>query len=515
VNGGGKTAWPEKAEVVIINYDVAAKHKAKLDSVEWDLAILDEAHYLKNPKAARTKALFGAKKSKNTKTGAEVPAIPAIRARRKVLLTGTPIANRPVELFPIIQFIDPEGLGKDFFKYAKRYCDAKRGSFGWDFTGSSNLDELQTELRARFMVRRLKADVLKDLPAKRRQVISIPADKGSAVTAELDAFRNHEETLDNLAAYLEMAKCEEDDDAIERAEDEYRSKRRLVIQEMTRLRKEVALEKVDKAIPLIEAALEEGPLILFVHHKDVVEKIMRAFPGRSGKITGDVKMSDREQVVEDFQAGRIDLFVGNIKAAGVGLTLTAASRVMFLELDWVPGNLSQAEDRAHRIGQTDSVLVQHIVLEGSLDEIMAEKLVSKQDVIDRALDREMTPEEKAKAEEEKAAEVEVTVQKIKRVTIKKDEVAKRAEKLKPEQIEAAHLGMRRLAGMCDGAQTLDGMGFSGCDVRIGHSFAGQDRLTPRQAVLAIKLVRKYRRQLGDDLVDAATGKSKTVERGGE
>lgn len=438
--------------------------------------------------------------------------IPAIRAKRKVLLTGTPIANRPVELFPIVQFIDPKGLGKDFFKFAKRYCDAKRGSFGWDFTGSSNLDELQTELRARFMVRRLKADVLKDLPAKRRQVISIPSNGSTGlVNDELAAFRNHEENLNNLAAYLEMAKCEEDAAAAERAEEAYREKRKMVIQEMTRLRKEVALEKVDKAIPLIEAALEEGPLILFAHHKEVVEKIMRAFPGRAGKITGDVKMSDREQVVEDFQAGRIDLFVGNIKAAGVGLTLTAASRVLFLELDWVPGNLSQAEDRAHRIGQTDSVLVQHIVLEGSLDEIMAEKLVSKQDVIDRALDREATPEEKEAAEQERNAEVEIEITKIKRVTIKKDEIAKKAEKLKPEQIEAAHRGMRRLAGLCDGAQTLDGMGFSGCDVSIGHSFAAQGSLTARQAVLAIKLVRKYRRQLGDDLVAAATGKAVTAD----
>ena len=434
--------------------------------------------------------------------------IAPIRARRKVILTGTPIANRPVELFPLVKFIDPDGLGKDFFKFAKRYCDAKRGSFGWDFTGSSNLDELQTELRSRFMVRRLKEDVLTELPAKRRQVISIPSNGStSKVKEELAAFRNHEETLNSLQAYLELAKCEEDEAALERAEDEYRAKRRLVIQEMTRLRQEVALEKVDKAIGLITDALEEGPLVVFAHHKEVVDKIVRAFPGRVGKITGDVKMADREKVVEDFQSGKIDLFVGNIQAAGVGLTLTASSRVMFFELDWVPGNLSQAEDRCHRIGQTDSVLVQHIVLEGSLDEIMAEKLVAKQDVIDRALDRQLSAAEKA----EKDAPVEITTRKVKKVTITRDEIHKAAQKLTPEQIKAAHAGMKRLAGVCDGAQERDGMGFSGVDTRIGHSFAGQDSLSPRQAVLAIKLCRKYRKQLGEDLVAVATGKDKTED----
>lgn len=507
VNGGGKTAWPEAGsfDVLVINYDVCGKHKAKLDSTEWGIAILDEAHYLKNPKSARTVALYGRKKSKNTKTGVDIPAVKPLAAAKKICLTGTPLPNRVVELFPMIQFLDPDGLGKDFFKYAMRYCDAKRGQWGWDFSGSSNLGELQTELRSRFMVRRLKADVLTELPAKRRQVISIPSNGSTGiVNAELEAFRTHEETLNNLAAYLELAKCESEEAEAE-ARSEYGKKRGLVIAEMTKLRQEVALAKVEKAIPLIEDALGyDGavtPLIVFAHHKAVQAKIVEAFPGRCALVNGDTKLEDRQAAVDAFQNGEIDLIVGGFGPMGTGWTLTRSSHVMFIELDWVPGNLTQAEDRAHRIGQLNSVLVQHVVLEGSLDEIMAEKLVKKQDVIDRALDRET-------GEPEPASEpVELTTKRIRKITVSRDEIHKASLKITPEQSRAALDGMKALAGVCDGAASIDDMGFSGCDVRIGHSLAAQGSLSPRQTVLAAKLCRKYRRQLGDELVAAATGKA--------
>lgn len=511
VQGGGKTAWPkDKFDVLVVNYDVASKHKAKLDAIEWDLSIFDEAHLLKNPKAQRTVALFGKKESKCQKTGQPIPAVEKIKARRRVILTGTPIANRPVELFPIVNFLDPEGLGKDFFKFATRYCDAKRGSFGWDFKGASNLDELQEELRGRFMIRRLKSEVLKDLPDKRRQVISIPANGCEDLVArELEAFENHREVLDGLAAFVELAKCEEDEEALEIARENLSKKRKLVIQEMTKLRQEVALAKVPSVIEHVEDALTEGPVILFAHHKAVVEEFMSHFGDRAGKITGDVALEDRQKVVEDFQAGKIDLFVGNIQAAGVGLTLTRSAHVVFAELDWVPGNMTQAEDRAHRIGQKNAVLVQHIVLEDSLDERLAESLITKQDVIDRALDVQKTDEEKAAELEAAKEEVEVTRSKVKKVTVTRDEIDRKAKTLAHEQIGAAHRAMKRLAGICDGAKELDGMGFSGCDVRIGHSFAGQGSLSARQAVLAIKLCQKYRRQLDAALVAQATGE--TVE----
>ena len=165
----GKGGWmPEHdyADVVVINYDIVNKYRAQIDARVWDLLISDECHYLKNGKAQRTKAVLGARERGK-------PPIAGISARRRIFMTGTPICNRPIELWPLVQALDPTDLGRNFFAFAKRYCNAHNNGYGWDFTGSSNLDELQTKLRAKFMVRRLKADVLTELPPKRRQIVPL------------------------------------------------------------------------------------------------------------------------------------------------------------------------------------------------------------------------------------------------------------------------------------------------------------------------------------------------------
>jgi hypothetical protein len=212
-------------------------------------------------------------------------------------------------------------------------------------------------------------------------------------------------------------------------------------------------------------------------------------------LTGDTPMQTRQDNVDRFQNGKnCRVFVGNIQAAGVGITLTAASHVIFTELDWVPGNMTQAEDRCHRIGQHDSVLVQHLVLEGSLSARMAKVLIEKQDVIDRALDRGKEVEVPATPSRERAATESVSHEKLTAI----------AEKLTPEQISAIHRGLQILAGWDeDHARSLNGIGFSKMDVAIGHSLANSFSLTARQAALGQKLVNRYRRQLPDEVVLAA------------
>ena len=133
-------------DIVIINYDVLRKHTAFLRSRTWDLMIVDEAHFLKNPKAQRTKAVLGDKKTD----------LDQIEATRKLFLTGTPIVNRPIEIQAVLGAIDPDAYG-NFFSFAKRYAGAYRSQWGWDFSGATNLDELQDGLRSRCMVRRLKS----------------------------------------------------------------------------------------------------------------------------------------------------------------------------------------------------------------------------------------------------------------------------------------------------------------------------------------------------------------------
>jgi hypothetical protein len=163
--------------------------------------------------------------------------------------------------------------------------------------------------------------------------------------------------------------------------------------------------------------------------------------------------------------------------------------MVFAELDWTPGRVSQAEDRCHRIGQKDSVLVQHLVLEGSLDAYMAQMIVDKQRVADAALDKDGKPIEA------KEAKTEVTV---------KVEAAPQAG-MSAEQIQAAHQAMKMLAGVCDGARSWDDHGFNKIDTAFGKSLAAQHSLTEKQAKIAARLANKYRRQLPASLLEVIIG----------
>lgn len=496
VTGRDADGWRDRADVVIINYDVVQNHRQAIDSIEWDLLILDECHYLKSDDAERTRAVYGGKaiEEKKDKAGKVKkkgkPAVQPIKARRTLYLSGTPILNKPIELWTLLQNADPAGLGASFFGYSRRYCDAKQTRFGWDFSGSSNLDELQRRLRERLMVRRLKKDVLTELPAKRRQVIEIAANGCSdLIAAEGEAFKAHEETLANLQAWLELAKAEEDEAAYEEAGERLRVALSVAFEDMSRCRHELAEAKVDYVIEHLKGCLENGPIVCFAHHKDVIKKIVAAFPG-SVSITGDTSMTNRQAAVDDFQAGKTDLIVCNIQAGGVGITLVRSSHVVFAEIDWVPANLSQAEDRCHRIGQVNSVLVQHIVMEGSLDAVMARKIVAKQDVIDRALDRDAVPVEWEAPVKERPATVELT----------RKQIDEETPNISQEQIAAIHRALRALSGVCDGAHAIDGAGFNKFDSRIGKELASKGTLTARQAVLGRKWCKKYRRQLPADLL---------------
>jgi SNF2 family DNA or RNA helicase len=253
---------------------------------------------------------------------------------------------------------------------------------------------------------------------------------------------------------------------------------------MARIRHETALAKVPHAIKFIEESLESSSkIVVFAHHKDVISQLKDAFPG-CVSITGDTKMEDRQAAVDRFQNDdKCRVFFGNIKAAGVGLTLTAAAHVIFVELDWVPGNMSQAEDRCHRIGQKGSVLVQHIVLSDSMDATIAKRLIQKQEIIDKALDSEVEKDQSV-----------IPVKDFTETSRKK--IVEESIDISDEECEKALAGIKLLSSFCDGANSIDGMGFSKIDARIGHSLASFNSLTKKQAVIARKLCIKYRKQTG-------------------
>jgi len=362
-------------------------------------------------------------------------------------------------------------------------------------TGSSNLPELQDKLRGSVMVRRLKRDVLTELPAKRRAVIELPANGAhAAVEAEQRAYEAHEETLEALRVAVELAKASDNPDDYAAAVAALRQAVSVAFGEMSRTRHATALAKVPYVVEHLRDSLEGGKVVCFAHHKDVVAAIMAEFPDVAVKVTGDDSMEARQAAVDRFQTDPACLlFVGNIQAAGVGLTLTASAHVVFAELDWVPGNVTQAEDRTHRIGQHSAVLVQHLVLEGSLDARMAHILVEKQRIIDAALDTLHEPAPVIPSRDRGATE-DTTRQQLEAT----------AATLTPAQVGAITTGLQLLAAMdTDHARDRNSMGFSKMDVHIGHSLAAAASLTPRQAALGARLVNKYRRQLPAELVAAA------------
>jgi hypothetical protein len=234
-----------------------------------------------------------------------------------------------------------------------------------------------------------------------------------------------------------------------------------------------------------------------VWHHDVAHALAEHFGDACVVLTGETAQGARMAAVDAFQTNpRKTLFVGSIKAAGVAITLTASSLVVFAELDVVPGNMTQAEDRAHRRGQSESVLIQHLVLDGSYDQRAAEILVEKQRNLDAALDnQERLPDVEPiiVPPADKAGPAAVR-------SVTQAQVAEEAAKIAPEVVAAVHAALRALAGVCDGAFALDGAGFNRLDTNVGKSLAGAARLTAKQAALGRKIVLKYHRQLPQDLL---------------
>jgi SWI/SNF-related matrix-associated actin-dependent regulator of chromatin subfamily A-like protein 1 len=479
---------PTSDVVVICNYDklVGTKGKAfhtALMAQAWDCLVVDEAHFLKNPKAKRTVAVIGKPQRRDE---IAVPGL-ASRARRFLALTGTPILNRPVEIQPLLSVLAPREFGS-FFGFVKRYCGAYQGKYGWDFSGATHLDELQQRLRSTCMVRRLKRDVLTELPAKRRQVVVLPTNGAAkAVEAERQAYAAHEAQLEELRADADLAHAAGDADGYATAVAQLREAARVAFAEISQCRHDTAVAKIPAVVEHVTNMLEEGvnKVVVFVHHHDVAHALAGEFGREAVTLTGETAMDVRTKAVDRFQTDpSVHVFIGSIQAAGVGLTLTAASHVVFAELDWVPGNVTQAEDRCHRIGQTESVLVQHLVLDGSLDARMAQVLVAKQSISDAALDDvPALPEpEQPRAARPRKYPAATAIQR-----------------------SAAAQALQYLSACCDGAHAKDGMGFNKIDSRVGKSLAArseQRALTDGEVWLAVRLATTYHRQLDAELLAA-------------
>lgn len=468
---------PPAANWVIVNYEQMSK-RPELYERSWDIVCIDECQNLRNPEAKRTKFAYGYWDKVN-KT--QVPGL-VHKGTYKVALSGTAIVNRPVELYPTLNAIAPGKFG--YWKtFVTKYCNAVRTRFGWDVKGSSNLPDLQLKLRQTCMIRRMKKDVLKELPPKTRQVVELECDS-RIIEKENALWAKYQDEMDEIQAEMDLAKASGDTKTYEEQVKKLSALSKVAFTEMAIVRHEVALEKVPYVIDHIINALENvDQLVVFGWHNDVLAKIFAGLKDYNPVIiTGQTDVDDRQPIVDRFQTDpSIRVFIGNIKAAGVGLTLTKATLAIFAELPWTPGDVSQAEDRIYRIGTTEPVLIQHLVLNNSFDAKLAHTIVEKQKIIDAALDN--------------PTEIDIPVIPMPRGGWV---LPSKFPKVPDELKVVVHSGLRLLARMCDGARQLDGAGFNKFDTRTGKKLAAMPDLTDGQAVLGSRLVNKYRGQIGGE-----------------
>lgn len=350
--------WGSTFKYYIINYDILKNFHTTEKTEEsdaykiimkegFDLAIIDEAHYISNPQAQRTKLL--------NDILAKIPKV--------WLLTGTPMTSRPINYYNLLKIVNSP-LTLNWKSYVMRYCKGYQFRVGgrkvWNTSGASNLDELRDQTKA-VVLRRMKTDIL-DLPEK---IVS-------PIWLELkNTFYD-----DELSEFLRISEENKEKESIT-----------VTLNRLMKLRQLIAIEKVEHTCELIDRVLEQDKkVIVFTNFTMSLDMLHEKYKKKSVILDGRMSKDRRQQSVDRFQNdSKIKVFIGNIKAAGVGITLTSADTVIMNDLSFVPADHSQAEDRAYRYGQKNSVLVYYPVFENTIEKTIYNILQKKKDIIDQVM----------------------------------------------------------------------------------------------------------------------------------
>ena len=340
---------------VIVNYDIIKnfhdiknKETSQILNSKFDLVIIDEAHYLKNSQAQRTKLINHFVKNIN----------------RVWLLTGTPITSRPIDYFNLLSLVESP-VAQNWMAYVIRFCEGYQFRAGkrkvWNVNGASNLDELR-DRTSKQILRRLKTDVL-DLPEKiiNPVYLRLKSKEYENLMGEYyDWYRNNKEESSSLT--IQFSK-------------------------LMKVRQVIADEKVSQTIELAENILEQGKkVIIFSNFTEPLKRIYEHFGKSAVYLDGSSTKPARQKAVDDFQDNdKVKVFCGNIKAAGVGITLTSAEVVIFNDLSFVPSDHSQAEDRAYRYGQKNSVLVYYPLFENTIEGAIYDILIKKKGIFETVM----------------------------------------------------------------------------------------------------------------------------------
>ena len=378
LDGRKSAPIPREAEVVIINYDILSAHLDAILAWRPDSLVVDEAHYVKDRKAARTQAVE--------------KIATAVGSGFKTYLSGTPIPNRPIELAaPLGHLGLLDSLG-GFWAFAKRYAGAVQTKYGWDMNGATNLGELNEKLLRVGMVRRRKSEVT-DLPE--RTVVDLPVSLSGEGARDVKAAQAA--LVKRLVAAI---KDQAKNDGVRVRDIDFDLVRRVVgrelsgsvgFAEISALRKLLGLGKVELVVAQAESLLTSGPVVAFAHHREVVEGIAAALGAaghRVGTILGGQNPDARQRTIDGFQGGDLDVIVASIEASGVGITLHRASQVVLGELPWTAAGQDQAIDRVHRIGQDEPVTAWRVIASSTLDKKLADTVAAKAGIAAAVIDGE-------------------------------------------------------------------------------------------------------------------------------
>jgi len=350
--------WGSTFDYYIINYDILKNYHTTeksedsddfklLVNEKFDLAIVDEAHYVSNTTANRTRLLNDV-----------LDTIPKVW-----LLTGTPMTSRPINYFNLLKIVDSP-LTLNWQSYVRRYCKGYQFNVGnrkvWNTSGASNLDELRERTKA-YVLRRMKTDIL-DLPEK----IITP------VFVELTSKMYDEE----LEEFTRISNDKKDNETIS-----------VTLNRLMKIRQLIAYEKIQYTCELIDKCLDQGKkVIVFTNFTISLEMIHEKYKKNSVILNGSMSKEKKQESVDKFQnEDKIKIFISNIVAGGVGITLTAGEVVIMNDLSFVPAHHSQAEDRAYRYGQKNSVLVYYPVFENTVEKIIYNILQKKKGIIDQVM----------------------------------------------------------------------------------------------------------------------------------
>jgi SWI/SNF-related matrix-associated actin-dependent regulator 1 of chromatin subfamily A len=342
-------------DFVIINYDIIKnfydlkdKQNSLITQSNFDLVIIDEAHYIQNAQAQRTKLINSFAKDIN----------------RVWLLTGTPMTSRPMNYFNLLNIIESP-VAQNWMAYAIRYCQGYQFNAGkrkiWNVSGASNLEELR-DRTSRQVLRRLKEDVL-DLPDKIITPVYLRL-KSKEYETEVGEYYNWYENKKEESKSLTIQ-----------------------FSRLMKVRQIIAEEKIKQTIELAENIIEQGKkVIIFTNFTDTLRKIHEHFGKQSVYLDGSCTKPQRQYSVDQFQENdKIKVFVGNLKAAGVGITLTAGEACIMNDLSFVPSDHSQAEDRAYRYGQKSNVSVYYPIFENTIEGIIYDMLTNKKNIFETVM----------------------------------------------------------------------------------------------------------------------------------